>query len=69
MACQAFRKERKVNTTLSEPAHSSTSISAALGMALAAKLKNENYTSIAVIGDGAITGGMAFEAHEQCRNI
>lgn len=43
-------------------AHSSTSISAALGMALAAKLKNENYTSIAVIGDGAITGGMAFEA-------
>lgn len=43
-------------------AHSSTSISAALGMALAARLKNENYTSIAVIGDGAITGGMAFEA-------
>ncbi len=43
-------------------AHSSTSISAALGMALAAKLKNENYYSVAVIGDGAITGGMAFEA-------
>ncbi len=43
-------------------AHSSTSISAALGMALAAKLKKENYTSIAVIGDAAITGGMAFEA-------
>ena len=43
-------------------AHSSTSISAALGMALAAKLKKENFTSIAVIGDGAITGGMAFEA-------
>lgn len=43
-------------------AHSSTSISAALGMAIAAKLKQESYTSIAVIGDGAITGGMAFEA-------
>ena len=43
-------------------AHSSTSISAALGMALAAKLKKENFMSIAVIGDGAITGGMAFEA-------
>lgn len=43
-------------------AHSSTSISAALGMAIAARLKQENYTSIAVIGDGAITGGMAFEA-------
>lgn len=43
-------------------AHSSTSISAALGMALAAKMKSENYHSIAVIGDGAMTGGMAFEA-------
>lgn len=43
-------------------AHSSTSISAALGMALAAKLKGEDTYSIAVIGDGAITGGMAFEA-------
>jgi len=43
-------------------AHSSTSISAALGMALAAKLKAEDYHSIAVIGDGAMTGGMAFEA-------
>ncbi len=43
-------------------AHSSTSISAALGMAIAARLKEENYHSIAVIGDGAMTGGMAFEA-------
>ena len=43
-------------------AHSSTSISAALGMALAARGKGENRHSIAVIGDGAITGGMAFEA-------
>src|SRR5450830_24690 len=43
-------------------AHSSTSISAALGMALAAKLKGESRHSIAVIGDGAMTAGMAFEA-------
>jgi len=43
-------------------AHSSTSISAALGMALAAKIKNENRHAIAVIGDGAMTAGMAFEA-------
>lgn len=43
-------------------AHSSTSISAALGMAMAAKLKDENYHAIAVIGDGAMTGGIAFEA-------
>jgi 1-deoxy-D-xylulose-5-phosphate synthase len=42
--------------------HSSTSISAALGMAMAAKLKNENRKSIAVIGDGAMTAGLAFEA-------
>ena len=43
-------------------AHSSTSISAALGMALAAKIKGEDRRAVAVIGDGALTAGMAFEA-------
>jgi len=43
-------------------AHSSTSISAALGMAVAAKAKNEKRNVIAVIGDGAMSAGMAFEA-------
>ena len=43
-------------------AHSSTSISAALGMALGAKLRGEERHAIAVIGDGALTAGMAFEA-------
>ena len=43
-------------------AHSSTSISAVLGMAHAAKLKGENRKAVAIIGDGAMTGGMAFEA-------
>ncbi|MBT9523921.1 MAG: 1-deoxy-D-xylulose-5-phosphate synthase, partial [Rhizobacter sp.] len=43
-------------------AHSSTSISAALGMAIAAKIKGEERRSVAVIGDGAMTAGMAFEA-------
>ncbi|WP_343585176.1 1-deoxy-D-xylulose-5-phosphate synthase [Herbaspirillum sp.] len=43
-------------------AHSSTSISAALGMALAAKTQGSDRHSIAVIGDGAMTAGMAFEA-------
>ena len=43
-------------------AHSSTSISAALGMAQAAKLKGEKRKAIAVIGDGSMTAGMAFEA-------
>ncbi|MBQ0929831.1 1-deoxy-D-xylulose-5-phosphate synthase [Ideonella alba] len=42
--------------------HSSTSISAALGMAHAARLKGEQRRCVAVIGDGALTGGMAFEA-------
>jgi 1-deoxy-D-xylulose-5-phosphate synthase len=43
-------------------AHSSTSISAALGMALAARLKHEDRRVVAVIGDGAMSAGMAFEA-------
>ncbi|MDQ7743989.1 1-deoxy-D-xylulose-5-phosphate synthase [Hydrogenophaga pseudoflava] len=43
-------------------AHSSTSISAALGMALAAKMKGQSRHAVAIIGDGAMTAGMAFEA-------
>lgn len=42
--------------------HSSTSISAALGMAIAAAINNDEKRTIAIIGDGGITGGMAFEA-------
>ncbi len=42
--------------------HSSTSISAALGMAIASELKGEDKKMVAIIGDGSITGGMAFEA-------
>ena len=42
--------------------HSSTSISAALGMAIASELKGEDKQMVAIIGDGSITGGMAFEA-------
>jgi 1-deoxy-D-xylulose-5-phosphate synthase len=55
-----MRKESEYDTF--GTAHSSTSISAALGMALAAKIKGENRHSIAIIGDGAMTAGMAFEA-------
>ncbi|MCE2907310.1 MAG: 1-deoxy-D-xylulose-5-phosphate synthase, partial [Burkholderiaceae bacterium] len=43
-------------------AHSSTSISAALGMAMAAQLKGEPRKAVAIIGDGAMSAGMAFEA-------
>jgi 1-deoxy-D-xylulose-5-phosphate synthase len=42
--------------------HSSTSISAALGMAIAAEAKDDDSRMVAIIGDGSITGGMAFEA-------
>lgn len=42
--------------------HSSTSISAALGMAIASQLRGEDRRMVAIIGDGSITGGMAFEA-------
>lgn len=45
-----------------ETGHSSTSISAALGMARARDLQHKNYNVVAVIGDGALTGGMALEA-------
>ena len=49
--------------------HSSTSISAALGMAIAARLQNEPRKSIAVIGDGALTAGMAFEALNHAQEV
>lgn len=46
--------------------HASTSISAALGMAAARDIKGEDYKVAAVIGDGAMTGGLAFEALNNC---
>jgi 1-deoxy-D-xylulose-5-phosphate synthase len=52
-----------------ETGHSSTSISAALGMALAKNLKQDPARSIAVIGDGSMTAGMAFEALNQAGHI
>jgi 1-deoxy-D-xylulose-5-phosphate synthase len=55
------RREESVYDTFGT-AHSSTSISAALGMAVAARISNIKRHAIAVIGDGAITAGMAFEA-------
>src|ERR1700757_5051988 len=71
---EAMRKLRQANGISGFPrrsesvydafgtAHSSTSISAALGMAVAARDRGENRHSIAVIGDGAMSAGMAFEA-------
>ncbi|WP_287367437.1 1-deoxy-D-xylulose-5-phosphate synthase N-terminal domain-containing protein, partial [Thauera sp.] len=50
-------------------AHSSTSISAALGMAVAARARKEDRHAIAVIGDGAMSAGMAFEALNNAGDI
>ena len=49
--------------------HASTSVSAALGMAVARDLSGDNYQVVAIIGDGAIAGGMAFEALNQAGHL
>ena len=57
-----FPKYQESETDCFNTGHSSTSISAAMGMACARDLKNEKNSVIAVIGDGSLTGGMAMEA-------
>lgn len=57
-----FPKRLESKYDMFETGHSSTSISAALGMARARDIMGENYDVIAVVGDGALTGGMALEA-------
>ncbi len=57
-----FPKREESIYDMFETGHSSTSISAALGMARARDLTNRDHEVIAVIGDGALTGGMALEA-------
>jgi 1-deoxy-D-xylulose-5-phosphate synthase len=57
-----FPKRSESEHDAFETGHSSTSISAALGMAKARDLAGEKHSVVAVIGDGALTGGMAFEA-------
>ena len=57
-----FPKREEDESDAFNTGHSSTSISAVLGIAAARDLNHENYHTIAVIGDGALTGGMALEA-------
>lgn len=57
-----FPKRKESHHDCFGTGHSSTSISAGLGMAMARDLQGEDYEVISVIGDGALTGGMAFEA-------
>ena len=57
-----FPKGRESEHDAFDTGHSSTSLSAAYGMACARDIKNENYNVIALIGDGSMTGGEAYEA-------
>lgn len=57
-----FPKRNESKYDVFDTGHSSTSISAALGIARARDIKGEDYKVVSVIGDGALTGGMAFEA-------
>lgn len=57
-----FPKHKESIHDIFDTGHSSTSISVALGLAAARDLNNEKFSVIAVIGDGSLTGGMAFEA-------
>lgn len=57
-----FPKRSESDCDVFDTGHSTTSISAALGMAWAREMKNEDYKIFAVIGDGSMTGGMSFEA-------
>lgn len=64
-----FPKRSESPHDVFDTGHSSTSISAALGFAYARELKNEHNFIIPVIGDGALTGGMAFEALNNVANL
>ena len=57
-----FPKRNESHFDVFDTGHSSTSISAGLGLVKARDLKNEHYSVVSVIGDGALTGGMAYEA-------
>jgi 1-deoxy-D-xylulose-5-phosphate synthase len=57
-----FPKRKESSCDCFDTGHSSTSISAGLGLVKARDLKNENNTIVSVIGDGSLTGGMAYEA-------
>ncbi len=64
-----FPKRRESGTDVYETGHSTTSLSAALGMVEARDLFGDHYHVVAVIGDGSATGGMAFEAMNNASEI
>lgn len=64
-----FPKRNESNCDSFNTGHSSTSISAGLGYAMARQIQGEDYKVVSVIGDGALTGGMAFEALNNASRI
>lgn len=64
-----FPKRRESDADAFDTGHSSTSISAGLGYVHARELSGENYSVVSVIGDGALTGGMALEAINNASNL
>ena len=64
-----FPKRSESENDIYDSGHSSTSISAALGLARARDLRGEKRTIVAVIGDGAMTGGLAYEALNDVSNL
>ena len=64
-----FPKRKESDCDCFDTGHSSTSISVGLGYALARQIKGEDYKVVSVIGDGALTGGMAYEALNNASRI
>ncbi len=64
-----FPKRKESDCDCFDTGHSSTSISAGLGYALARQIKGEDYKVVSVIGDGSLTGGMAYEALNNASRI
>ncbi len=67
--CSGFPRREESPHDVNNAGHSSTSISYALGLAIARDLKGEEHHVVAVVGDGALTGGMAFEALNQAGHL
>ncbi len=67
--CSGFPRREESPHDVNNAGHSSTSISYALGLAIARDLQGKDHHVVAVVGDGALTGGMAFEALNQAGHL
>lgn len=67
--CSGFTRREESPHDVVDAGHSSTAISYALGLAVARDLRGEDYEVVAVIGDGALTGGLAYEALNQAGSL